>query len=162
VRFRSSSTPLPWASSMTRFQNAQQSFQNRLQSGAQGLSFISRQKIKQSTTCSLCSKPSQRRKRPQDSCHLLSRRETRPLLEVFTKRFTGGRNSVPMNGPTCSVESHAEGYQWTQWTTIWILLRGVDLQVPRVMRTFGYTTIQDVQLNSPNLSVLHSVVVVNE
>ena len=30
------------------------------------------------------------------------------------------------------------------------------------MATLGYTTIQDVQLNGPNLLVLHSVVVVNE
>ena len=92
---------------MTRFQNARQSFQNQLQSVVQGLLFISKQKIKQSTTCSLCSKPSQRRKRLQDLFHLLSRKETRLLLEVFTKRFTGGRNLSLNERPAYFVENHA-------------------------------------------------------
>ena len=95
IQFRSSSTPLPWASSMTKFQNARQNFQNHLQSEAQGLLSIFRPKIKQSTTSWLWSKPSRRRKRLQGSCHLLPREATRPPLELHTRRFTSDRNPKP-------------------------------------------------------------------
>jgi hypothetical protein len=136
VRFRSSSTPLPWASSTTRSQNAQKSFQSHLRSVAQGLLFIFRQKIKQSTTSWLWSKPSLGRKKLQGSYNILPQKAARP--GAYTKRFLGGRNPGPNKFPgNCTARTPIDSIDNRLDST----LRG-RFTVPRTMGALGYVTIQ--------------------
>lgn len=106
TQFRSSLTPHPWASNTTRFQNARRHSQSQLWLQAQGSLFISRRKIKQSTTSWLWSKPSQRRKKPRDSGRP-SPEAHQPRLRTHTKKSTGDLNCCINERPIYPLENRS-------------------------------------------------------